>query len=51
MDTVPNWSVASLLLDSVHLSRPLKRKLMSLSHGQELGQLADLASDWFFTFV
>ena len=27
----------------------LKRKLMSCSHGQELGQLADLASDWLFT--
>ena len=29
----------------------LKRKLLSLSHCQELGQLTDLASDWFFTLV
>ena len=29
----------------------LKRKLMSLSHGQELGQLADLPSDCLFTLV
>ena len=29
----------------------LKRKLMSLSHGQEWGQLAELASDWLFTLV
>ena len=29
----------------------LEWKLMSLSHGQELGQLADLASDWLFTLV
>ena len=29
----------------------LERKLISLSHGQELGQLADLASDWLFTLV
>ena len=29
----------------------LKRKLLSCSHGQELGQLADLASDWLFTLV
>ena len=27
----------------------LKRKLMSLSHGQELDQLADLAFDWLLT--
>ena len=27
------------------------RKLMSLSHCQELGQLADLASDWLFPLV
>ena len=26
-------------------------KLISLSHGQELGQIADLASDWMFTLV
>ena len=29
----------------------LKRKLVSLSHRQELGQLADLASDRLFTLV
>ena len=29
----------------------LKRKLMSLSHGQAKDQLADLASDWLFTLV
>ena len=29
----------------------LKRKLLSLSHGQELGQLAELTSDWLFTLV
>ena len=29
----------------------LERKLMSCRHGQELGQLADLASDWLFTLV
>ena len=29
----------------------LKRKFMSCSHGQELGQLADLVSDWLFTIV
>ena len=29
----------------------LKRKLMSLSHCQELGQLAYWASDWLFTLV
>ena len=29
----------------------LKRKFMSCSHGQELGQLAVLASDWLFTLV
>ena len=29
----------------------LEWKLKSLSHGQELGKLADLASDWLFTFV
>ena len=29
----------------------LKRKLMSCSHGKELGQLGDLASDWLFTLV
>ena len=29
----------------------LKRKLMSLSHCQELGQLTDLAFDWLFTLV
>ena len=29
----------------------LKRKIMSWSQGQELGQLADLASDWLFTLV
>ena len=27
----------------------LKRKLMSCSHGQELGQLAVLAADWLFS--
>ena len=26
-------------------------KFMSFSHGQELGQLANLASDWLFTLV
>ena len=31
--------------------RPLKRKLLSLSHGLELGQLADLAVDWLFILV
>ena len=29
----------------------LKRKLMSCSHCQKLGQLADLASDWLLTLV
>ena len=29
----------------------LNRKLMSLSHGQKLGQLADLAFDKLFTLV
>ena len=29
----------------------LKRKLVSLSHGQEFGQLADLATDWLFILV
>ena len=28
-----------------------KRKLLSYSHGQGLGQLADLASHWLFTLV
>ena len=29
----------------------LKRKFMSCSHSRELGQVADLASDWVFTLV
>ena len=29
----------------------LKRKLVSFSHGQELGQCTDLASDWLFNLV
>ena len=29
----------------------LERKFMSCSHGQELGQLVDLSSDWLFTLV
>ena len=29
----------------------LRRKLMNCSHGQELGQPADLTSDCFFTLV
>ena len=28
-----------------------ERKLLSRSHCQEWGQLADLASDWFFTLA
>ena len=31
--------------------RALKRKFLSCSHCQELGQLADLASGWLFTLV
>ena len=31
--------------------RQLKRKFVSFSHCQELGQLADLASDRLFTLV
>ena len=34
-----------------HFYRSLEWKLMSCSHCQELGQLADLASDWLFTLV
>ena len=34
-----------------HRVGELKRKLMSCSHCQELGQLSDLASDWLFTLV
>ena len=29
----------------------LKRKLLSLSHGQELGKCAELASEWLFMLV
>ena len=32
-------------------SKVLKRKFMSCSHFQELGQLADLASDWLFSLL
>ena len=33
------------------LRDPQGRKLMSCSHCQELGQLADLVSDWLLTLV
>ena len=31
--------------------KQLKRKFVSCSHCQELGQLADRASDWLFTLL
>ena len=40
-----------LAAQAVTAEKGLKRKLMSLSNGQELGQLADLASDWLFTLL
>ena len=43
------WNDGLVLEEPVELG--LKRKLMSLSHGQELCQLAVLASDWLFTLV
>ena len=38
-------------VDNVPIPQHLKRKFMSCSHCQELGQLPDLASDWLFTFA
>ena len=51
MQKVP-WAVISKVLPILLLSlNALKRKFMSCSHCQELGQLADLASDKLFTLV
>ena len=44
----PLWPLRRLGKGRAHL---LKQKFMSWSHCQELGQLADLASDWLFTLI
>ena len=43
--------MADFMPDNVEALCTEPRQLMSCSHGQELGQLADLASDWLFTLV
>ena len=35
----------------ISITVTLERKLLSCSHCQEFGQLADLASDWLFKLV
>ena len=40
---------ADRITEQVQLVRVLARKLTSLSHCQELGQLTELASDWLIS--
>ena len=49
-NTIFASSSLSLSQDSTRRLISLVRKLMSLIHGQELGKLADIASDWLFNY-